>query len=144
MTVLFLAFRAMKGFNPTRNHRSFLYLARLKASLMYVKSIETARLLFVSMLGIGICLTLLSISLLLFHATLFLYAPWNAEVKMWVGLAFALVYFGIAVKAFSYVFSEAQWLKIFHAEDIAGNPADKPYAEDFRNKHTYKESGSPN
>jgi hypothetical protein len=144
MTVLFLAFKAMKGFNPSRYSRSMVDLARLKASLMYVKSIETARLLFVSILGIGICLTLLSSALLLFHVTLFLYAPWTAEVKLWVGLAFAAVYLGIAIKAFSYVFSETQWLKIFHAEDLAGDPAGK-YTEDFdRTKRTYKESGSPN
>ncbi len=151
MTLFLFALKSLKGARPYQ--RSFMDLARLKASLMYVKSIETARLLFVSMLGIGICLGLILVSLALFHAALFLYAPWSAEVKLWVGLGFAAIYMGIAVKALSYVFSESKWLEIFHAdeviEDIAGKSAVPPSStahagEYSRTKSTYRESGSHN
>jgi hypothetical protein len=153
LTLLLLGFKAIKGAqNPRAFHRSFMDLARLKASLMYVKSIETFRLLFVSALGIGICLVLLTSSLVLFHATLFLYAPLSAQAKMWAGFSFALVYFLVAFKAFSYVFSESQWLKIFHAEDVVDDitgshrseASSSPEFSRKNNTGTYKESGIHN
>jgi len=149
MTFLLIALKAIRG-TPRAYHRSFMDLARLKASLMYVKSIETFRLLFVSFLGVGISLVFLLSGLALFHTALFLYTPWTAGVKLWVGLFFALGYLLIALKAFSYIFSESQWLKIFHAadvmDDIVGKSAESPDSEkEFsRTKSTNRESGSHN
>jgi hypothetical protein len=143
LTLLLMAFKSFRGTNPY--HRSFIDLARLKASLMYVKSIETFRMLFASILGVGICLVLVTVSLALFHTVLFLYTPWSAQVKLCVGLFFAAVYMAVAVKAFSYVFSESQWLKIFHAEEVVEDIANKTdHSEDYATKRTYKESGLHN
>jgi hypothetical protein len=147
LTFLLLAFKAVRGANPVQYHRSMMDLARLKASLMYVKGIETFRLLFMSAMGMGVCLVLLLSSLMLFHAALFLYTPWSAQVKLMVGLSFALVYFLITVKAFSYVLSESKWLEIFHAqdvaEDIAGKVSPQSSTEDYSKntkKRSYEES----
>jgi hypothetical protein len=143
LTLLLFAFKSFKGTSPYQ--RSFVDLARLKASLMYVKSIETFRLLFMSILGVGICLILLATSLALFHTVLFVYTPWSAQVKLSVGLFFAVVYMAVAVKAFSYVFSESQWLKIFHAEEVVEDIASQTdHSGDVSTKRPYKESGLHN
>src|SRR5579872_1429234 len=67
-------------------------LTRLKMSLMYVRSIKTVRLLFMSLLSMGVCLVFLFVGLILFHISLFLYAPWSMGTKMLVGLLCSAVY----------------------------------------------------
>jgi hypothetical protein len=140
LALMLFAFKSFRG--AQMPHRSMLDLARLRASLMYVKSIETFRLLFVSILGIGACLILLLSGLVLFHATLFLYAPWSNQAKLWFGLISALVYLTVAAKAFSYVFSEAQWLKMFHAQEVVDDLNTQPSGDAFSRsgKSAYKES----
>jgi hypothetical protein len=55
---------------------------------------------------------------LVFHSTVFLYAPWSASTKMWVGFVSAAVYVSTAVAAFSFLFAPDKWLKIFHATKV--------------------------
>lgn len=131
MAFLFSLFPIMmQGLNPSRRAAS-MEIARLKMSLLYIKSIETSRLLFISLLGIGVCLVFMTIGLIIFHATLFLYAPWSAATKMYVGFAFTAIYFSIAGIAFSYVFSQDKWLKIFHADSIINSLKDKSSPEEI-------------
>ncbi len=116
-TLLFLlATTAVKKLNSAR----FLYkdMAHLRIKLAYLKFVKTSRMLFVSFLGIGVCLVFLMSSLLIFHVVLFCYAPLTNEAKMWIGLLSAIVYLAIALKAFSYVFAESKWLEIFNTENI--------------------------
>ncbi len=115
-TAVFLFANVAHGFKPYR--RASVDLAKIKMSLMNIKGIETFRLLFVSALGIGICLVLLLSGLLIFHATLLLYTPWTDQTKMYVGLFFGGLYLLAAVGAFLYIFSQAKWLQIFHAEKM--------------------------
>ncbi len=93
-------------------------LARLKMSLVYVRAIKTSRLLFMSFLGIGLCMVLLFMGLVLFHVSLFLYAPWSMETKMMVGLLCSAVYFLITIALFYKIFAQDEWLRIFNAEGI--------------------------
>jgi hypothetical protein len=124
-----------------RNYRkSTVELARLKIALLYVKSIETFRLLFLSLLGVGVCLFFLLGSMVLFHAVLFNYTPWSTTTKMYLGFFLSLVYFLLAVSAFYYVFSQTKWLKIFYADDIVkklsemGLDKEKDAAASFRSE----------
>lgn len=109
-------FAKLLNFFP--NPRASIDFMRLKAAFLYVKSIKTFRFLFLSFLGIGVCLIFLLTSIVLFHASLFLYSPWSAETKMYVGLVCAAFYFSIALFIFSKVFSHGRWMEIFHAKDI--------------------------
>jgi hypothetical protein len=95
-----------------------LETAKLKLSLMYVKSIKTFRLLFLSLLSIGICLVLLLTGLVLFHVSLFLYAPWSPLTKMLVGLLCSVLYITVAVLFIYQIFDADNWMKIFHADGI--------------------------
>lgn len=98
--------------------RLYRDVMRIKVALAYIKFIRIFRLLFMSMLGIGICINLLFGGLALFYVTFFLYTPFSQETKMWVGFASAALFFGVAVKTFSYFFDPRQWLKIFHADHV--------------------------
>ena len=118
MNALLFLSGTYKGF--TAYPRAYLNLARLKISLMYLRSVDTFRLLFISLVGVGICLIFFLSGLILFNVTLFLYAPWSNEIKMYVGFVLAAVYFLIAGTAFLYIFSHAKWLKMFHADNILG------------------------
>jgi type VI protein secretion system component VasK len=100
------------------NPGDHIELTRLKMSLMYVRCIKTFRLLFMSLLGMGICLVFLLVGLIVFHITLFLYAPWSAETKLIVGLLSSAIYLLATIALFSKVFAADKWLEIFHAEDI--------------------------
>lgn len=97
-------------------------IAQLKLSLLYLKIIKTSRLLFITSLGIGVSLIFLLTSLVLFHATFFIYAPCSMETKMWVGFISAAVYLCIAAFVFTWVFAEEKWLKIFNAQKMLNEP----------------------
>ena len=117
----------VKGFSPY--NRSATELARLKMSLMYLKGVETFRLLFINLLGVGVCLIFLISGLLLVPSLLLFYAPWPNEVKMYVGFGCAMMYLLISVGIFSYLFSQSKWLEIFHASGIANQLASKSSSE---------------
>lgn len=127
----------LEGIRAYRKHT--MDLARLKMSLLYLKSIEVFRLLFISLLSVGVCLFFLVGGLVLFHAVLFLYAPWDATTKMLVGFSLSFIYLGISVGAFMYIFSQAKWLKIFYADDIINN-----LMMDDAEKEEDKEQSNPN
>ena len=109
--------------------RAHLDLARLRISLIYLRSIETFRLLFISLLGLGVCLIFLLSGLILFNVTLFLYTPWSNEAKMYIGFILAASYFLVAGGAFLYIFSQTKWLKIFHADNMVGRLTDPTSSE---------------
>jgi len=91
---------------------------RLRMKLLYLKSIKTFRFLFLTVLGIGVCLVFLLSSIIILNISIFLYAPLGAGTKMWLGLMFAAVYLFAAIGAYSFVFSQKKWLFIFHAQNI--------------------------
>jgi hypothetical protein len=116
-TILLLwASSAVKGLQA--NQGNHIELTRLKASLMYVRSIKTFRLLFMSLLSMGVCLVFLFVGLILFHVSLFLYAPWSVGTKMLVGLLCSVVYLLATFIMFAQIFASDKWLKIFHADAI--------------------------
>jgi hypothetical protein len=114
--LLLWASSAIKGLQV--NQGGHMELTRLKMFLMYVRAIKTFRLLFMSLLGMGLCMVLLSTGLILFHATLFLYSPWSMETKMLVGFLCSAVYLLLTLTLFYKIFAQDKWLKIFHAEGI--------------------------
>lgn len=114
--LLFAVSSAIKGLQA--NQGGPMELTRLKMSLVYVRSIKTVRLLFMVLLGMGVCLVLLFVSLVLFHITLFLYAPWSVGTKMLVGLLCSAVYLSATFVMFSQIFASGKWLSIFHADAI--------------------------
>ncbi len=112
--LLMLATSAIKGMQaPTH-----LELTRLKMSLMYLRFIKTFRLLFFSVLGMAASMIFLLAGLILFHVSLFVYAPWSMIVKLWVGLAFSVAYLTVTLVIFYQIFSSNHWSKIFHADNI--------------------------
>ena len=117
--LLLWASSAIKGLQA--NQGGHMELTRLKMSLFYVQTVKTFRLLFISLLSMGMCLTLLLAGIILFHVTLFLYAPWSMETKMWVGFLCSAAYLLSAYLLFSKIFAADKWLEIFHAEGIIGN-----------------------
>ena len=117
MTFLFLLLTNVAQ-KITINRGAYREIAHLKLKLLYLRAIKACRLLCISYFVTGICLVLLFSSLVLFHATFFLYAPYSMETKMWVGFVFAAAYLLVAVKAFLYVFTEGKWLNIFYAQNI--------------------------
>jgi hypothetical protein len=100
------------------DHTGQLELTKLRLALMYIRSVKTFRLLFISLFGMGVCLVLLLAGLILFHVTLFLYAPWDGATKMMVGLLGSVVYLSATAVMLSQIFSSDKWLKIFNAETI--------------------------
>jgi len=113
---LLWASSAMKGLQT--NQGGQMEITRLKMSLLYVQSIKTFRLLFLSLFGMGTCLVLLFLGLLLFHISLFLYTPWSMYTKLTVGLCCSIVYLSGTVIMLSQIFASDKWLKIFHAETL--------------------------
>ena len=113
---LLWASSAIKGLQASQGDH--MELTRLKASLMYVRAIKTFRLLFMSLLGMGLCLVLLFMGLILFHVSLFLYSPWGMETKMLVGFLCSVIYLLAGLAVFSKIFAPDKWLEIFHAHGI--------------------------
>ena len=114
--LLLWASSAIKGLQAHQGDH--MELTRLKMSLLYVQSIKTLRLLFMSLLSMGICLILLLVGLVLFYVSLFLYAPWTMETKMLVGFLSSAIYLLGTLALFSRIFAADKWLEIFHAEGI--------------------------
>jgi hypothetical protein len=113
---LLWASSAIKGLQAGQGDH--MELTRLKMSLMYVQSIKTFRLLFMSLLSIGVCLVLLLVGFVLFYVSLFLYTSWDMETKMLVGFLSSAVYLLAAFALFSRIFAADKWLEIFHADGI--------------------------
>jgi hypothetical protein len=113
---LLWASSAIKGLQA--NQGDHMAMTRLKMSLMYVRTIKTFRLLFVSLFGMGVCLVLLLAGIILLYVSLFLYAPWSADTKMIVGILSAVIYLLGSFALFSSIFASDKWLAIFHAEGI--------------------------
>jgi hypothetical protein len=107
---------AIKGLQFNQGGR--MELTRLKMSLVYVRAIKTFRLLFMSLLGMGVCIVFLFMGLALFHASLFLYSPWSMQTKMIIGFLFSAVYLLMTLTLLYKIFAQDIWLKIFNAENI--------------------------
>ena len=114
--LLLWASAAIKGLQA--NQGDHMAITRLKMSLMYVQTIKTFRLLFMSLLSMGVCLVLLLAGIILLHVSLFLYAPWSVETKMLVGLFSSVIYLLASFVLFSKIFAADKWLEIFHAHGI--------------------------
>jgi hypothetical protein len=114
--LLLWASSAVKGLQTSQGGQ--MEVTRLKMSLMYLRAIKTFRLLFMSLLGMGFCLVLLLMGLIIFHVSLFLYSPWSIETKMLVGFLSSAVYLLATIVLFSKIFAADKWLEIFHAEGI--------------------------
>ena len=93
-------------------------ITKLKITKLYVQSIGSLRLLFITLFGMGVCLVFLLSAIVLLHAVIFMYMPWDVQTKIWVSLFFVALYFIIAIAASICVFSQMNWLKMFHAEKI--------------------------
>lgn len=98
--------------------QDFGNMAQLRMQLGYLKAIKTCRLLCISLLGVGIFFTLIISSFIVFNLSVFLYSPYSALTKMWIGILLSFVYLGIAAAVFFSVFTEDRWLYIFHAQNV--------------------------
>jgi len=113
--LMLLMSSAFKGqINPSGH----MELTKLRMALLYLRFIKTSRLLFLSLLSMGMCLVFLLAGLILFHVSLFLYAPWSIPTKMFVGLGFSFFYLLVTLIVFSQIFASEKWLEIFHAHTI--------------------------
>ena len=100
------------------DQQAYKDIALLKMTVLYLKSVETFRLVCISVLCISSCVIFFITSIVLFHTSLFLYAPWRAEDKMLFGFLSAAFYLLTAVAVCFYIFNPERWLKIFHAHRI--------------------------
>ena len=100
-------------------------ITKLKITKLYVKSIESLRLLFITLFGMGVCLVFLLSAIVIFHVVIFMYMPWEVQTKIIVSLSFASLYFIIATVSLVCVFSQVNWIKMFHAEKILENLQDQ-------------------
>ena len=112
-----LKFLFSRFVNSSASNQS-MEITKLKITKLYVQSIGSLRLLFITLFGMGVCLVFLLSGIVLLHTVIFIYMPWDVQTKIWVSLFFAAIYFIIAIAAFTYVFSQMNWLKMFHAEKI--------------------------
>ena len=97
---------------------SLVHWGRLRMAFLYIRTIKTTRLLFISLLGMGLCLLLALCGFVLFHVGLFVYSPWSPQFKMSLAFFCAALYFGLAALFFYKIFSQRQWLNMFHAQHI--------------------------
>jgi len=125
---------AVKGLQA--NQGGHVELTRLKMSLMYVRAIKTFRLLFMSLLGVGICMVLLFTGLILFHVSLFLYTTWSMETKLLVGFLSSAVYLLATLIIFSQVFAPEKWLEIFHAHGLIEHLKEEAVARQGKSEST--------
>jgi uncharacterized membrane protein len=105
--------------NALPQRESMMEMSRLRAYAMYIRGVKSVRMLFIGRLFMGACLGFLFFGLVLLHVSLFIYSPWDDEVKMWIGLAMAVAYITGSIYIFKMVFSEKEWLKIFHVDKMA-------------------------
>ena len=137
MTNLFLlASNLIRGFNPYR--KASVDLTKIKMSIWYLHGIKALRLLFISLLGAGMCLVLFMSGLILFHLAIVLYVPWEPQVKLGFTLMCAVIYILLAGGFFSYAFAEDKWLKIFNADGLM-----KQFTELSEEEAKQEERGSP-
>lgn len=101
----------------TVNQAAFKDMTQLKMQLLYLRMVKTTRMLFLTTFGMGICMVFVFASLVLFHATFFLYAPLTITAKMWIGFTCSVIYALIAVQIFASIFAEEKWLKIFNEQE---------------------------
>ena len=104
-------------------------MAQLRIRLFCLRTIQTVRLLFVYLLGTGICLVFLLSSISMCNTTLFNYASLTPQAKMWLGFSLAAVYLIVACVVFSILFSEKKWLRIFHAHHMFRDLEDMSFKE---------------
>lgn len=142
MTALFfLTSRFLKGGGMGVFAESpLMKLTPLKMSIAYLRSIQTFRLLFISLLGIGGCLIFIVAGLVVLNVTLLTLTPWSQETKLFVGLGCAFFYLLIGFGVLAYIFSEEKWMKMFHADDVVKYLTGSDFSEDVLRK---KESSKP-
>ena len=99
--------------------QGYSQMTRLRIKLLYLKIVKICRLLFLNFLGVGVCLVFLLSSIIICTVTLLLYTPYAMQAKMWLGFFLAAVHLSIAVWAFSSIFSEEKWLRMFHAHNTS-------------------------
>jgi hypothetical protein len=112
-----LKFLFSRFFNSSASNAS-VEITKLKMAKLYVKGVESLRLLFIAIFGMGVCLVFLLSAIVLFHTIILFYMPWDVQTKICVSLVFAGMYLIIAIASFGYVFSQLKWLKMFHADKI--------------------------
>ncbi len=96
-------------------------ITQLKISTAYLKSIKTFRLLFLSLLVIGLMMVLATVGLILVYVSVFVYAPWDAPAKMAFGLLSAAFYFWVVWMLSLRICPQDVWLKMFHADEMVKN-----------------------
>ncbi len=132
--LLTTAFFLLSAFSKMRARTSLKDIAGLRMKLLYLKLIKTSRMLFISFLGVGLCLLFLCAGLVLAHVVFFAYMPWSNEAKIWVGFAMSAIYVGAAAWIFSYVFDQHKWIAMFQANGLLDNIAgDMPYPQNHKN-----------
>ena len=135
-SLLLLASNFIKGLNSYR--MSSIDLTKLKITMWYLQSIKTLRLLFISLLGLGVCLIFLISGLVCFSVALLVYAPLAVTVKMSLAFLLAVVYIAMGLGIFFYLFSDEKWIKIFNVDHFI-----KELTENTRSDAPVQRNGNP-
>ena len=124
MRKIFMASMLMKGLNTLLRGVEGQYkpattdLAKIHASMIYLQTVKTTRLLFISLLGIKFCMFLFISAFILLHVGLIFYAPWSDDTKMTITIVCAVIYLAASVGAFVYGFSQKKWMEIFNVDEV--------------------------
>ena len=128
--------------NWKQNPEPSVHATRLKMSLLYIKAIKTLRLLCMGLVGAGVCLVFLLVGLVAFNTSFFLYAPLDAQTKLYIGFLSAFFYCGVAAAIFYYVFLQNTWMSMFHAQEVVDELAQETKASSQNEEESEQESNN--
>ncbi len=91
--------------------RRLVRLGKIQAAVAYVKGVRAARLGVMALVGLVVCSMVLFLGLVLFHVALFIYVPWEIEVKLLVMALLGLAYIIAAVAVMAAALSQKRWMR---------------------------------
>ena len=105
----YLATMAVKLLDNYR-HLSIQYL-KIEAAKSYLQGVQMARRSTLGLMQLGLCIGLICVGVILFHAALFCLVPWSLKAKALLGLLLGALYTIAGVVALVVAMDEKRWLQ---------------------------------
>lgn len=100
------------GIKLLDNYRRLSFqLLKIEATKFYMYGVQMARLTAVSLMRMGLAVSLICVGILLMHAGLFVLLPWTAKDKAVLGILLGLVYVVIGGIALIVSVNEKRWMR---------------------------------
>ena len=109
--ILFKGYLAAMAVKLLENYRhlSVQYL-KIEAAKSYLHGVQMARQSTLGLLQLGLCIGLICVGVILFHAALFFLVPWSLKAKALLGLLLGAVYTIAGVVALVMSMDEKRWM----------------------------------